>query len=81
MSKRDLFEKDGSIGERKLEIYEFDKLNLHNKYGKDLFDGYEELYAITYSSGINFMSRIFEKFKKAEVVFGYPPILTKAECS
>lgn len=78
MSKRDLFEKDGSIGERKLEIYEFDKLNVHNKYGKDLFDGYEELYAITYSSGINFMSRIFEMFKKAEVVFGYPPILTKA---
>lgn len=78
MSKRDLFEKDGSIGERKLEIYEFDKLNVHNKYGKDLFDGYEELYAITYSSGINFMSRIFEKLKKAEVVFGYPPILTKA---
>lgn len=78
MSKIDLFEKDGSIGERKLEIYEFDNLNVHNKYGKDLFEGYDELYAITYSSGINFMSQIFERFKKAEVIFGYPPILSKA---
>ena len=75
----DLFSKDAHIGAVRLDVYEFQSLIAHKKYGKDLFEGYDELYAITYSSGINFMSSILRDFKKAEIIFGYPPVLSKTQ--
>ena len=36
----------------------------------DLFDGFDELYAITFSSGMDFINRVVSKFRHAEVVFG-----------
>ena len=42
---------------------------------KDLFDGFDELYAITYSSGIDFISKVVSKFKYTEIIFGHEGIL------
>lgn len=42
---------------------------------KDLFDGFDELYAITYSSGIDFVSQVISQFGYAEIVFGHGEIL------
>lgn len=37
---------------------------------QELFEGYDELYAITYSSGLQFVNQVIKKFKYAEVIFG-----------
>lgn len=42
---------------------------------KDLFDGYDELYVITYSSGIDFVSQVVSKFDYAEIIFGHEGVL------
>lgn len=37
---------------------------------KDLFEGFDEMYAITFSSGIQFMTQLLDNFDYAEVIFG-----------
>ena len=37
---------------------------------QELFSGFDTLHAITYSSGINFVSQLLELFDKAEIIFG-----------
>lgn len=36
----------------------------------ELFDGFDELYAITFSSGIDFTCKVVKRFKYAEIIFG-----------
>ena len=36
----------------------------------DLFEGYDELYAITFSSGINFVNNVVSQFRHAEIIYG-----------
>lgn len=43
-----------------------------------LFDNYDELYAITYSTSINFIPKIAEKFKKCEIIFGNSTVLNSS---
>ena len=43
---------------------------------KDLFSGYDELYAITFSSGINFVNRVLDKFQHAEIIFGCEGVMS-----
>ncbi|MHB9294939.1 hypothetical protein PilKf_00671 [Pillotina sp. SPG140] len=42
----------------------------------ELFDGFDRLRAITYSSGTEFMIKILDKFAQAEVVFGFEGVLS-----
>lgn len=37
---------------------------------KELFSGFTELYAITFSSGMRFVNQVVEQFEYAEVIFG-----------
>lgn len=37
---------------------------------EELFDGFDKLYAITFSSGIDFVNRVIDKFEYSEVIFG-----------
>ena len=43
---------------------------------QELFDGYDTLCAITYSSDIGFMTKLIEKFNEAEIIFGFSEILS-----
>ena len=45
---------------------------------KELFDGYTELYAITFSSGLQFMNDLIEKFNHAEVIFGCEDVMNSS---
>ena len=36
---------------------------------QDLFSGFDTLYAITYSSGIDFVYRLLDLFVEAEIIF------------
>ena len=35
-----------------------------------LFDGYDNLFAITFSSGIDFVNKVVSKFQHSEIIFG-----------
>lgn len=47
----------------------------------DLFDGFDNLYAVTYSSDVSLMNKLFNKFKYSEVIFGYPKVISKEQKS
>ncbi len=40
-----------------------------------LFDGFDELYAITFSSGIDFVCQVVKKFEHAEIIFGCEDVM------
>lgn len=42
----------------------------------DLFDGFDELYVITFSSGIDFTTKLLDQFKYAEIIYGCDAILS-----
>jgi hypothetical protein len=42
---------------------------------EELFAGYDKLYAITYSSGVDFVCDLLRKFDKAEIIFGFDEII------
>lgn len=42
---------------------------------QDLFDGFDELYAITFSSGIDFTANLLSRFQYAEIIYGCDAIL------
>ncbi len=44
---------------------------------KQLFSGYDELYAITFSSGVNFLSKVLDRFRYAEVIFGCEGVMNE----
>ena len=43
---------------------------------KELFSGYNELHAITYSSGVGFIGRLVEMFDSAEIIFGCEQVMS-----
>lgn len=43
---------------------------------EELFDWYDNLYAITYSSGIDFICKLLKKFDKAEIIFGFDEVIS-----
>lgn len=43
---------------------------------RELFNGYDKLYAITFSSGVDFICNLLGMFEKAEVIFGCEAVLS-----
>ncbi|MDR2733024.1 MAG: NgoFVII family restriction endonuclease [Spirochaetota bacterium] len=43
---------------------------------EELFAGYTELFAITYSSGMDFICALLKKFEKAEIIFGFDEVIS-----
>jgi len=54
----------------KINVTNVDFKNAQTMSYNDLFDGYNKLYAITYSYGLQFVSKIIKKFDYAEIIFG-----------
>ena len=42
---------------------------------RDLFEGFDELYGITFSSGIEFMEKVMDMFEHVEMIFGCEDIV------
>lgn len=42
----------------------------------DLFAGFQEIHAITYSSGIDFIYHLLDMFEKAEIIFGCEAVMS-----
>lgn len=60
---------------KKLSVVEAEFKNIHTMNWEELFQGFNELYAITYSSGIDFISRVLPNFRYAEIIFGCETVL------
>lgn len=56
--------------QHKLPVALFSFKEASEKTWEELFDGYDTLEAITYSSGLSFINNVLEKFRKATIILG-----------
>lgn len=72
---KDLFIDQHGVGAKKMSIYNAQFIGVSQMDWTELFSGFNELYAITYSSSIKLMRQLFEKFLYTETVFGFPEVM------
>lgn len=70
----DLFE--AASDNQKLDVVKMDFLEAESITWHELFDTFDTLHAITYSSGIGFVYQLLEKFKNAEIIFGCDAVIS-----
>lgn len=58
-----------------LDVVRVDFAGVETMSWEKLFEGYDSLYAITYSSGIDFICKLLRKFVKAEIIFGFDEVI------
>lgn len=60
----------------KIDVVKMDYIGAESVEWKDLFSGFDKLYAITFSSGINFVYRLLDMFDYSEVIFGCENVIS-----
>ena len=76
--QQSLFDMDGGElvnASSKLEIVKASFITTGSFSWEDLFDGFDDLCVITYSSGIQFVKKVLSRFKTAEIIFGCEGIM------
>lgn len=53
-----------------IEVVRASFIGTEKLHWKKLFEGFDELYAITFSSGLRFVDKLLDQFKYAEIIFG-----------
>ena len=64
------------LSEGKLDIAKLDFLGAESMTWRELFSGYDNLHAITYSSGIDFVYKLIGLFDEAEIIFGCQDVMS-----
>ena len=64
------------IPSSKIDVVKLGYISSESVTWQELFDGYSELYAITFSSGINFVYALLDMFKRVEVIFGNEAVMS-----
>lgn len=59
-----------------LDVVKMDFVEAESKTWQELFEGFDTMYAITYSSGIGFVYKLLELFQEAEIIFGCDEVLS-----
>lgn len=59
-----------------LDVVKMNFLEAETMSWQELFSDFDELHAITYSSGINFIYQLLDLFEKAEIVFGCDEVIS-----
>lgn len=54
---------------KRLQVVKSQFIEAQSVSWQDLFEGFDEIYAITFSSGIQFMMQLLNRFEYAEVIF------------
>ena len=62
----------------KLDVVKLSYISAEAMTWQELFRGFDELHAITFSSGINFMYALLEMFEKVEIVFGNEMVMSNS---
>ena len=60
----------------KIDVVKLSYITSESVTWQELFEGYNELYAVTFSSGINFVYILLDMFEKAEIVFGNEAVIS-----
>ena len=60
----------------KLEVIKAEFIEIQNLNWEELFSGFDKLYAITYSSSVDFLCKLLKNFETAEIIFGFEPIMS-----
>ncbi|MBR3302491.1 MAG: hypothetical protein IKI73_07510 [Firmicutes bacterium] len=60
----------------RLDVAKMEFLGAETMTWKELFSGFDKLYAITFSSGISFVYQLVEMFKQSEVIFGCENVMS-----
>lgn len=60
----------------KLEVVKLNYESAESVTWQELFAGFDSLYAITFSSGVNFVYKLLEMFDYAEIIFGCESVLS-----
>ena len=79
-SEMDLFGGTDAAGglraDVRLDVAKLDYLASESMTWQELFDGFDRMRAITYSSGIGFVYQLIEMFKDVEVIFGCEEVMS-----
>ena len=60
----------------KLEVVKLNYESAESVTWQDLFSGFDSLYAITFSSGVNFVYKLLGMFDYAEIIFGCETVMS-----
>lgn len=63
------------ISTPKIEIINATFNQVQRRSWEELFNGFDELYAITFSSGIDFVNKVISHFRYSEIIFGCEGVL------
>ncbi|MBE6945443.1 MAG: NgoFVII family restriction endonuclease [Ruminococcaceae bacterium] len=67
---------DGLPDGNNIDVVRMDFVGAETTSWQMLFSGFDQLHAITYSSGISFVYRLLKLFKQAEVIFGCDEVIS-----
>lgn len=79
MQQIDIFgtqESTAHVASSKIDVKRMKFVASENVSWEELFDGFNDLKAITYSSGINFVNRLLNLFDTAEIIFGCEAVMS-----
>ena len=62
----------------KLDVVEMGYKQAHTVTWQELFEGFDTIHAITFSSGLNFVYQLLDMFDHAEIIFGCEHILSSS---
>ena len=66
---------DGVKDSNHLDVVKLNYESCESLTWQDLFSGFDDLYAITYSSGISFVCKLLDHFEQAEIIFGCEDVM------
>ena len=61
---------------KSLDVVKMEFLEAESMSWKELFSDFDELHAVTYSSGIDFAYSLIKMFKKSEIIFGCDEVIS-----
>ncbi len=67
---------NGIDGGSRIEVVKLDYVHSELLTWKELFAGFNKIYAITFSSGIGFVNELLSLFSYAEIIFGCEDVMT-----
>lgn len=67
---------DKSAGRSHLDVVKLEYVEAESLTWQELFEGFDSLHAITYSSGIGFVCQLLNMFSEAEIIFGNDEVMS-----
>ncbi len=76
MNLFDYMSDNGIDNGSRIEVVKLDYVHSELLTWKELFDGFNKIYAITFSSGLGFVNELLDMFSYAEIIFGCEDVMS-----